>query len=67
MQELLILPDYSLIFSEKILHEKERVLYQRKVWENRVGMKPGFYHKAQPGGFFCGRVLYGFLDLKVFH
>ena len=42
----------------------------------RVGIKPGFYHKAQPGGFygfyevgfwgFYG-VYVGFINLKVYH
>ena len=42
----------------------------------RVGIKPGFYHKAQPGGFygfyeggflgFYGFYL-GFIKLKVYH
>ena len=42
----------------------------------RVGIKPGFYHKAQPGGFygfyeggfwgFYGFYV-GFINLKVYH
>ena len=39
----------------------------------RVGIKPGFYHKAQPGGFygfyeggFLGFYV-GFINLKVYH
>ena len=35
----------------------------------RVGIKPGFYHKAQPGGFNKGGFLgfyVGFIDLKVY-
>ena len=43
---------------------------------NRVGIKPGFYHKAQPGGFYGfyeGGLLgfygfyVGFINLKVHH
>ena len=43
---------------------------------SRVGIKPGFYHKAQPGGFygfyeggflgFYGFYV-GFINLKVYH
>ena len=42
----------------------------------RVGIKPGFYHKAQPGGFFGfyeGGFLgfygfhVGFINMKVYH
>ena len=39
----------------------------------RVGIKPGFYHKAQPGefyGFYEGgflRFYVGFINLKVYH
>ena len=40
---------------------------------HRVGIKPGFYHKAQPGGFygfyeggFLGFYV-GFINLKVYH
>ena len=39
----------------------------------RVGIKPGFYHKAQPGGFngfyeggFLGFYV-GFINLEVYH
>ena len=40
---------------------------------NRVGIKPGFYHKAQPGGFYKVGFLgfygfyVGFINLKVYH
>ena len=40
----------------------------------RVGIKPGFYHKAQPGGFtgfmragFWARLYVGFINLKFYH
>ena len=37
---------------------------------DKVGIKPGFYHKAQPGGFYEGG-LWGFyvsfINLKVYH
>ena len=34
----------------------------RSLVRDRVGIKPGFYHKAQPGGFYEGGFLgfYGF-------
>ena len=44
-----------------------KILICRK---NRVGIKPGFYHKAQPGGFYEGGFLgvyVGFINLKVYH
>ena len=36
---------------------------------DRVGIKPGFYHKAQPGGFYEGGFwgfYVGFINLKVY-
>ena len=39
----------------------------------RVSIKPGFYHKAQPGGFYEGRFFgfygfyVGFINLEVCH
>ena len=44
-----------------------------KLLLGRVGIKPGFYHKAQPGGFYEGGFLgfygfyVGFINLKVYH
>ena len=41
--------------------------------KNRVGIKPGFYHKAQPGGLYEGGFwgfygfYVGFINLKVYH
>ena len=37
---------------------------------SRVGIKPGFYHKAQPGGFYEGGFwgfYVGFINMKVYH
>ena len=37
--------------------------------QSRVGIKPGFYHKAQPGVFYEGGFLgfyVGFINLKVY-
>ena len=46
---------------------------QKNCLTTRVGIKPGFYHKAQPGGFygfyeggFLGFYV-GFINLKVYH
>ena len=51
-------------------------VYRLRTLHLRVGIKPGFYHKAQPGGFygfyeggflgFYGFYV-GFINLKVFH
>ena len=51
-------------------------IYNKPGEFGRVGIKPGFYHKAQPGGFygfyeggFLGFYGFsvGFINLKVYH
>ena len=48
------------------------IISVRKYLVVRVGIKPGFYHKAQPGGFYEGGFLgfygfyVGFINLKVY-
>ena len=34
---------------------------------HRVGIKRGFYHKAQPEWFYEGGFYVGFINLKVYH
>ena len=51
-------------------------IFIERVHKIRVGIKPGFYHRAQPGGFygfyeggflgFYGFYV-GFINLKVYH
>ena len=43
---------------------------KKNVGIRRVGIKPGFYHKAQPRGFYEGGFFgfyVGFINLKVYH
>ena len=66
-------------FSRKEAHIIIRFLTNMQVHcphQCRVGIKPGFYHKAQPGrfyGFYEGGFLefygfyVGFINLKVYH
>ena len=48
-------------------------MMRENILEDRVGIKPGFYRNAQPGGFYEGRFLgfygfyAGFINLKVYH
>ena len=54
----------------------EQIYSYSPALKSRVGIKPGFYHKAQPGGFygfyeggflgFYGFYV-GFINLKVYH
>ena len=42
----------------------------RRVFNPMLYLKPEFYHKAQPGGFYGfyeGGFYVGFINLKVYH
>ena len=59
-----------------VSHRSQVVVNRIVVHFARVGIKPGFYHKARPGGFygfyeggfwgFYGFYV-GFINLKVYH
>ena len=48
----LFLSNSSILFSPKSLGGPHYDALAHCYVQSRVGIKPGFYHKAQPGGFY---------------